>query len=101
MPRGGVREGAGRKKGAPNKRTAELQAAVESGGETPLQYMLRVMRDKTQEWERRDDMARAAAPFVHAKLANVEHSGKIDLGLGERLEGSLSRLEQPIAETQH
>jgi hypothetical protein len=37
--------------------------------------MLRVMRDTAAEYPRRDDMAKAAAPYVHAKLAAIEHSG--------------------------
>ena len=76
MPRGGKREGAGRKEGQPNKRTKELQEAVAASGETPLDYMLRVMRDMTQDHERRDDMAKAAAPYVHSKLATTEVTGK-------------------------
>lgn len=76
MARGGARSGAGRRKGSPNKRTAELQEAVAASGETPLDYMLRVMRDQTFDYARRDDMAKAAAPYVHAKLAAVEHTGK-------------------------
>ena len=72
MPRGGARRGAGRKPGTPNRVTAELQAAVAASGETPLDYMLRVMRDPTMEHPRRDEMAKAAAPYVHSKLAAVD-----------------------------
>jgi hypothetical protein len=35
--------------------------------ESPLDYMLRVMRDPTQEDKRRDDMAKTALPYVHAR----------------------------------
>lgn len=86
MPRGGKREGAGRKAGEPNKRTKELQAAVEASGETPLAYMLRVMRDSDTDAQRRDDMAKAAAPFVHAKLAAIEHSGDMTMRHEDALE---------------
>jgi hypothetical protein len=41
----------------------------------PVDYMLRVMRDKSVDHDRRDKMAVAAAPFLHAKLAAVEHTG--------------------------
>lgn len=41
-------------------------------GTSPLQYMLRVMRDETAPAERRDDMAKAAAPYVHPKLQSIE-----------------------------
>lgn len=76
MPRGGFRENAGRKPGSANKRAAELVEEALKGGETPLEYMLRVMRDPAVEHPRRDDMSKAAAPYVHAKLQAVEHTGK-------------------------
>ena len=60
--RGGKRAGAGRPKGAVNKATAEAKAAVEESGETPLEYMIRVMRDPKANARRRDAMAAAAAP---------------------------------------
>src|SRR2546429_9368212 len=44
MPRGGHRENAGRKKGAPNKASAARQAEVAASGVTPLEVMLRNMR---------------------------------------------------------
>ena len=89
--KGGKREGAGRKAGVPNKRTAETVAAVESSGVTPLEYMLAIMRkeiDPTMEPAQvlaavsmRFEAAKAAAPYVHAKLSNiaatVEHSGSL------------------------
>ena len=64
----------GRPRGSRNKRTRALIEAAEADGETPLQYMLRVMRDQHAPSRRRDEMARAAAPFLHAKLAAIEHS---------------------------
>jgi hypothetical protein len=76
VARGGSRPNAGRKPGKPNKRTAELQAEVAATGETPIDYMLRVMRDRSVEHDRRDDMAKAAAPYIHPKLAAIEHTGK-------------------------
>jgi hypothetical protein len=41
-------------------------------GETPLDYMLRVMNDKFEDNRRRDDMAKAAASYVHAKFLAAE-----------------------------
>jgi hypothetical protein len=75
MPSGakpGERRG-GRQKGTPNKFPAEVQAAIAATGETPRDYMLRVMRDPQVEYARRDEMAKAVAPYVHPKLASVEH----------------------------
>src|SRR5262249_33715663 len=36
----------------------------------PLAYMLRIMRDPSQPVGRRDDMAKAAAPFCHLRLSD-------------------------------
>jgi hypothetical protein len=44
MPRGGPREGSGRKQGSPNKATAARQAEVAASGVTPLEMMLANMR---------------------------------------------------------
>lgn len=76
MARGGNRPGAGRKLGSPNKASAERQAKVAATGDTPLEYMLKVMRDAKAEPGRRDDMAKAAAPYVHPKLASMQHTGR-------------------------
>jgi hypothetical protein len=61
----------GRPKGSRNKRTRSLIEAAEAGGETPLDYMLRVMRDSASSAKRRDEMARAAAPYLHPKLSPI------------------------------
>lgn len=66
----------GRQKGSRNKRTEEQSAAIESSGLTPLDYMLTVLRDAAQDDEVRLDAAKAAAPYVHPKLANIELTGK-------------------------
>lgn len=78
MAGGGSRRGerrGGRRKGTPNKATSARQADIAASGEVPLDYMLRVMRDADANAERRDEMARAAAPYVHPKLAAIEHTG--------------------------
>jgi hypothetical protein len=62
----------GRIAGTLNKRTQDMLDAVTSTGETPLEYMLRVMRDPEASAARRDAMAIAAAPYVHSKLAQVD-----------------------------
>jgi hypothetical protein len=36
--------------------------------------MLRITRDPSQPVSRRDEMAKAAAPFCHPRLSSVEHS---------------------------
>lgn len=77
---GGARKGAGRKKGAIGKARIEAQAAAKRAGVTPLDYMLGVLNSKGKSLKllaRRDAMAVAAAPYVHPKLAAIEHSGNI------------------------
>lgn len=81
---GGPRAGAGRKPGAINKATAEARAKAEAGGILPLDYMLARMRDPEVDDAARDDMAKAAAPYIHAKLSSIEanvtaHKGIEDL----------------------
>ena len=76
MARGGKREGGGRKKGQPNKSQSEIRAAALAGGISPLDYMLRVLRDEDADEDRRDRMAQAAAPYLHAKLVSSEMSGE-------------------------
>jgi hypothetical protein len=61
----------GRQKGSLNRTTKEQREAVAQSGETPLDFMLRVMRDKTADQSRREAMAVAAAPYVHARLAST------------------------------
>ena len=74
--RGGNRPGAGRPKGVPNKATAERQATIAASGLTPLDYMLAVLRDESAEPNTRMEAAKAAAPYVHPRLASIEHAGK-------------------------
>jgi hypothetical protein len=59
---------------ARNKRTRTLLEAAEAGGEMPLDFLLRLMRDPQSPIARRIEAAlgvgakEAAAPFVHPKL---------------------------------
>src|SRR5215470_9794302 len=68
VPRGGKRPGAGRPRGAISKSTRAILEAAAAHGEMPLDYMLRVMRDPDAPAARRDEMAKAAAPYLHARL---------------------------------
>ncbi len=72
MPRGGKREGAGRKLGSLTQRTRDIAEKAAAAGEVPLDYMLRVMRDEQAPADRRDEMAKAAASYVHPRLSSAE-----------------------------
>jgi hypothetical protein len=55
----------GRRKGTPNRRTAEMRAEIAASGEMPLAYMMRIMRDPTTEPHRAGTLD-SAAPTLRA-----------------------------------
>lgn len=87
--KGGARPGAGRKKGGKNSKTAEIAQKAAKQGITPLEYMLSVLRDpipddadpavKVAMVGMRFEAAKAAAPYIHPRLAAVELSGALTL----------------------
>ena len=68
----------GRTKGVPNRATAAKAAEIAAAGVTPLDYMLSILRDEKMSTESRFEAAKAAAPYVHPKLANIQHGGDPD-----------------------
>lgn len=78
MARGGVRTGAGRPKGAATVKTREIADAAMESGLTPLEYLLSILRDANAEQNVRIDAAKAAAPYVHPRLATVDLGNKDD-----------------------
>lgn len=82
--RGGSKPGerrGGRKAGTPNRKNAATVAAIEASGLTPLEFMLQSMRDEGLDLAIRHDMAKAAAPYVHPRLATVEQKGDLTLNV--------------------
>src|SRR5512147_2018777 len=76
MPKGslpGERRG-GRQKGTPNRATSAKAAAIAASGLTPLDYLLSVLRDDTAPRAERMEAAAKAAPYVHPRLAAIEHT---------------------------
>jgi hypothetical protein len=73
----GVKTG-GRQKGVRNKATAKKEQEIAASGLTPLEYMLEIMRNELQEDAARLDAAKAAAPYVHPKLATIDIGNKDD-----------------------
>ena len=71
---GGARPGAGRPKGGHNRRTVETMAKA-AQGQSPLDFLLGMMRDDGADEKMRLAAATAAAPYVHAKLSAVELTG--------------------------
>lgn len=78
MPRGGARPGAGRKRGSLTQRTRDIAEKSAKAGPLPLEVMLMAMREHVNagELDAAASIAKDAAPYMHPKLAAIEHSGK-------------------------
>lgn len=85
--RGGKREGAGRKPNSKNKRGKQLEAMIatimatakDAGELTPLDFLLKVLRNDEMPFPARFEAAVKAAPYLHPKLSNIEHSGGLNI----------------------
>lgn len=77
MPRGGVRQGAGRRKGswsAKTKLRMELELKALTSGAAPLDVMLEAMREAYAQGGAiaAFPLALIAAPYMHPRLARME-----------------------------
>ena len=82
---GGARAGAGKPKGSVSKFTDEARAQAAAGGLMPLDYLLSLLRDDSKSQELRIDVAKAAAPYLHARLASIEAKHDITDALADLL----------------
>jgi len=78
MAHGGARPGAGKPKGSTNKALREAREKAAAGGLLPLDYLLQVMRNADVEEARHIDAAKAAAPYIHPRLATTVIEGNSD-----------------------
>lgn len=76
--RGGARKGAGRKAGSATQKTREIADKAAAAGITPLEVMLEAMNSfrESGDLEKAAGFAKDAAPYIHPKLAAIEHTGK-------------------------
>src|SRR5579883_252367 len=99
MPSGGKRPGAGRPKGARNKRTRQMIEDAQSKGLLPHEVLASVARGEGMlcslfdedgqpvgqpfmvypSLDQRIDAAKAAAPFYAPRLTSIEHGGGINV----------------------
>jgi hypothetical protein len=79
MSHGGSRVGAGRKPGQATKLNEEARQQALGGGISPLDYMLKILRDEAENKEMRFEAAKAAAPYVHARLSTTDSTVTADL----------------------
>lgn len=61
--------GSGRKAGTPNKRTIARNSKLAKSGLSPLDFMLKTMRNAKLPRTERLQAAQAAAPYVHPRLS--------------------------------
>lgn len=91
--RGGLRQGAGRKKGAATAKTRAVADQAISDGITPLEVMLGAMRSawSAGDKDKAAEHAKDAAPYLHPRLASVQHSGDADHPLGIAIMSAVPR----------
>jgi hypothetical protein len=65
------RKTGGRARGTKNKASTAREQAIAESGLTPLDYMLDLMRT-AENPAIRFEAAKAAAPYIHPRLANVD-----------------------------
>lgn len=74
------RQNNGRRKGAINKRTKALIDKAERNGKMlPAEFLLKQMHNRKNSLDVRMQAAAAAAPYYHARLQAIKHSGQVEL----------------------
>ncbi len=73
MPRGGMRTGAGRKTGTPNKKTRAVALEAAAQGLSPVAVLLHWMGKAHESGDAAAavDCATRAAPYIHPRLSAV------------------------------
>jgi hypothetical protein len=74
VPRGGKRNGAGRKRGSATEKTREIADRIAAEGVTPLQVMIEAMNNHRAagHLDRAAAIAKDAAPYMHPRLSYVK-----------------------------
>tara|TARA_E500000081_G_scaffold33756_1_gene37565 strand:- start:14264 stop:14569 length:306 start_codon:yes stop_codon:yes gene_type:complete len=63
----------GRPKGSFNKASkAQIERVCADGGTSPLEYLASIYQNEAEDIRYRIDAAKAAAPYVHARLSSTE-----------------------------
>jgi hypothetical protein len=71
----------------------EALAAIRASGAAPLDYLLQVIRDESLELAKRLDAAKAAAPYVHPRLASLAVGNQDDKPFEQVIRWALSEDE--------
>lgn len=70
----------GKPKGVRAKAVVAREAEIKASGLTPLDYMIGILRDETQDQDKRFAAAKEAAPYVHPKLSAIDAKMTGDMG---------------------
>lgn len=99
MSRGGIRPGAGRKPGSMSETTKarkkmadEAIKAMEADSVTPLHIFRRVMAGDVSITEMQLEAAKAAAPYVHARLSAVTMNATVKRSVTDYTDEELAAL---------
>ena len=76
---GGARAGAGRPKGSVSRRSVDAVASAMADGISPVEYMLRILRDSEADPKERAWAAEKVAPYVHPRPAPMERTVQLEL----------------------
>jgi hypothetical protein len=86
-----------RKKAPAAAKPRRQRNAKNADDESPVDYMLRVMRDPKAPASRRDTMAKSVTSYVHAKPEAKKKKQNGEAGLKRRLEKARETLASKIA----
>lgn len=77
MHHGGKRNGAGRPKGTPGRKIAAATVEAVATGLTPAEVMQKAMEIhyEAKRYDQAAAIAKDLAPYVHPRLAAIQHSG--------------------------
>lgn len=95
MPRGGPREGAGRKEGAASKKTRDIADKAAKSKITPLEVMLEAMHTAYSGGDLTEAAKHAAvaAPYVHPRLTDNKNTTRVIRGVEDLTDDELAALE--------
>jgi hypothetical protein len=95
--RGGPRKGAGRPAGSATTKTREIANKAAEAGITPLEVMLEAMNSFrfAGDLEKAAGFAKDAAPYIHPKLAAIEHTAPDGIDL------RVTKVERVIVDPQN
>jgi len=93
MSHGGRRDGSGRKRSGTNRLDTKAREQALASGLSPLEFMLAILRNEANSDAVRMEAAKAAAPYVHARLAHIEKETELTVSFVARLPSAASSVE--------